>query len=151
MATNLYFEEHLQTAPSDSRPPRNNMKTDEKNGFDTIALHGGYDPDPSVPVGLGHGAPRGVPVHRTTPFVFRDTEHARKLFALEELGNIYSRLMNPTNHVLESRYAQLEGGHPLSGLSVSSGTTAIFYSISNLAAAGDNIVSSSSLYGGTYT
>jgi O-acetylhomoserine (thiol)-lyase len=70
---------------------------------------------------------------------------------LEELGNIYSRLMNPTNHILESRYAQLEGGHPLSGLSVSSGTTAVFYAIANLASAGDNIVASSALYGGTYT
>ena len=127
------------------------MKTDEKCGFDTIALHGGYDPDTSVSYGLGDGAPRGIPLYRSTPFVFRDTEHARKLFALEELGNIYSRLMNPTNHILECRYAQLEGGHPLSALSVSSGTTAIFYAISNLASAGDNIVSSSSLYGGTYT
>ena len=60
------------------------MKTDDKSGFDTIALHGGYDPDTSVSYGLGDGAPRGVPVYRTTPFVFRDTEHARKLFALEE-------------------------------------------------------------------
>jgi len=73
------------------------------------------------------------------------------LFKLKELGNIYSRIMNPTNHVLESRYAQLEGGHPMSGLSVSSGTTAIFYSIINLAEKGDNIVSSRALYGGTFT
>lgn len=99
----------------------------------------------------GQGAPRGVPLYRTTPFVFRDTEHAANLFALTELGNIYSRLMNPTNHVLESRYAQLEGGHPLSGLAVASGTNAIFYAIINLAQQGDNIVSSSALYGGTYT
>ena len=128
-------------------------KTDEeeKPGFDTIALHGGYTPDTSVVYGIGHGAPRGVPVYRTTPFVFKDTEHAANLFNLSELGNIYSRLMNPTNHVLESRYAQLEGGHPLSALSVASGTNAIFYAIINLAANGDNIVSSSSLYGGTYT
>lgn len=126
-------------------------KKHKGSGFDTIALHGGYDPDPSVPLGLGQGAPRGVPVYRTTPFLFKDTEHAAKLFALAELGNIYSRIMNPTNFVLESRYAQLEGGHPLSGLAVASGTNAIFYAICNLAAKGDNIVSASALYGGTFT
>ena len=100
---------------------------------------------------MGQGAPRGIPVYRTTPYLFKDTEHAANLFKLKELGNIYSRIMNPTNHVLESRYAQLEGGHPMSGLSVSSGTTAIFYSIINLAEKGDNIVSSRALYGGTFT
>lgn len=78
-------------------------------GFDTIALHGGYTPDKEGTFGLGQGAPRGVPLYRTTPFVFRDTEHAANLFALRELGNIYSRLMNPTTHILESRYALLEG------------------------------------------
>jgi O-acetylhomoserine (thiol)-lyase len=123
----------------------------QPQGFDTIALHGGYDPDPHVVLGLGQGAPRGVPVYRTTPYVFKNTQHAADLFKLKELGNIYSRIMNPTNHVLESRYAQLEGGHPLSGLTVSSGTTAIFYSIINLASAGDNIVSARALYGGTFT
>lgn len=65
----------------------------QKQGFDTIALHGGYDPDPEVAVGLGQGAPRGVPVQRTTPFLFKNTEHAANLFALKELGNIYSRLV----------------------------------------------------------
>ena len=127
------------------------MSSEKPQGFDTIALHGGYSPDPNVPMGLGQGAPRGVPVHRTTPFIFKDTEHAADLFKLKVLGNIYSRIMNPTNHVLESRYAQLEGGHPLSGLTVSSGTTAIFYAIINLAAQGDNIVAASALYGGTFT
>ena len=129
------------------------MSDDEtkKPGFDTIALHGGYTPDNTTSYGLGHGAPRGVPLYRTTPFVFKDTEHAANLFALKELGNIYSRLMNPTNHVLESRYAQLEGGHELSGLAVASGTNAIFYAILTVAAAGDNIVASRQLYGGTYT
>ena len=83
--------------------------------------------------------------------MFQDTQHAADLFSLKKLGNIYSRLMNPTTHVLESRYAMLEGGHPLSGLAVSSGTSAIFYAIVNLAKAGDNIVSSRALYGGTYT
>lgn len=120
-------------------------------GFDTISLHGGYTPDKSTAYGLGHGAPRGVPLYRTTPFVFKDTEHAANLFALKELGNIYSRLMNPTNHVLEVRYSQLEGAHDLAGLATASGTNAIFYSILNLAESGDNIVSSSQLYGGTYT
>lgn len=128
------------------------MSNDEKKkGFDTIALHGGYDLDKEAVVGIGQGFPRGVPVHRSTPFVFKNTEHAANLFALKELGNIYSRLGNPTVHVLESRYAQLEGGHPLSGLAVASGTNAIFYAIINLAEQGDNIVSSSALYGGTYT
>ena len=120
-------------------------------GFDTISLHGGYTPETDKVYGLGHGAPRGVPLYRTTPFVFRDSDHAADLFALKELGNIYSRLMNPTNHVLESRYAQLEGAHELAGLSVASGTNAIFYAIITLAQAGDNIVASSQLYGGTYT
>mmetsp|Transcript_36711 Transcript_36711/g.66039 ORF Transcript_36711/g.66039 Transcript_36711/m.66039 type:complete len:446 (+) Transcript_36711:104-1441(+) len=127
------------------------MAAEKTQGFDTIALHGGYDPDPNVQLGLGQGAPLGVPVYRTTAYCFKDTEHAASLFKLEELGNIYSRLTNPTNHVLESRYAQLEGGHPLSGLAVSSGTTAIFYSIINLASKGDNIVSARALYGGTFT
>ena len=120
-------------------------------GFDTIALHGGYKPDTEAALGLGYGAPRGVPVYRTTPFVFKSSEHAANLFALKELGNIYSRLMNPTNHVFESRYAQLEGAHELGGLAVASGTNAIFYAILTLAEAGDNIVSSRQLYGGTYT
>ena len=100
---------------------------------------------------LGQGAPRGVPIYRTTPFVFKSTEHAANLFALKELGNIYSRLGNPTNHVLESRYALLEGGHPLAGLAVASGTNAIFYAVLGLAQQGDNIVAATALYGGTHT
>ena len=120
-------------------------------GFDSIALHGGYKPDTEVTYGLGQGAPRGVPLYRSTPFVFRDSEHAANLFALKELGNIYSRLMNPTNHVMECRLALLEGAHELAGLSVASGTCAIHYAIMTLAETGDNIVASSQLYGGTYT
>ncbi|KAL7520083.1 hypothetical protein ACHAWX_004828 [Stephanocyclus meneghinianus] len=120
-------------------------------GFDTLALHAGYTPDPTIHLGLGQGAPTGTPLYRTTPYRFKNTEHAANLFKLKELGNIYSRLMNPTCNILESRYAQLEGGHPLSGLTVSSGTTAIFYSIVNLASKGDNIVSARALYGGTFT
>ena len=82
---------------------------------------------------------------------FKNTEHAANLFALKELGNIYTRITNPTTHVLESRVAQLEGGHPLAAVAVASGTSACFYSIITLAQAGDNIVASSKLYGGTYT
>ena len=81
---------------------------------------------------------------------FKNTEHAANLFALKELGNIYTRLNNPTTHVLESRVAQLEGGHPLAAVAVASGTSACFYSIINLAQQA-NIVASSKLYGGTYT
>ena len=83
--------------------------SDNKQGFDTLALHAGYDPDPTITLGLGQGAPTGIPVYRTTPYKFKNTEHAANLFKLKELGNIYSRIMNPTNSILESRYAQLEG------------------------------------------
>ena len=69
-------------------------------GFDTIALHGGYDPDPSIVLGLGQGAPRGVPVYRTTPYIFKNTEHAANLFKLKELGNIYSRLVSVAERVI---------------------------------------------------
>jgi len=120
-------------------------------GFDTLCLHAGYKPDNETTYGLGGGASRGVPLYRTAPFQFKSTEHAANLFALAELGNIYARLMNPTTHVLESRVAQLEGGHPLAGLAVASGTNAVFYAIINLAQAGDNIVSARNLYGGTFT
>ena len=108
---------------------------------ETLALHAGYTPDAT-----GSCA---VPVYRTSAYVFRDTEHAANLFGLKELGNIYSRLMNPTCDVLEQRVAALEGG--AGALALASGTAAIFYSIINLAQAGDEIVASSNLYGGTYT
>jgi O-acetylhomoserine (thiol)-lyase len=90
-----------------------------------------------------------VPVHRTTSYVFKNTQHAANLFALKELGNIYTRLMNPTTDVLEQRVAQLEGG--AAAVALASGTSAIFYSIITLAQAGDEIVSAGNLYGGTYT
>jgi O-acetylhomoserine (thiol)-lyase len=112
--------------------------------FDTLCLHGGSQPDPTTTA-------RAVPIYRTTAFQFRNTEHAANLFALKELGNIYSRLMNPTTDVLEKRVALLEGAPELGGLGVASGTSGIFYSIINLAQAGDNIVSARNLYGGTYT
>lgn len=111
---------------------------------ETLCLHGGQQPDPTT-------NSRAVPVYRTASYVFDSTEHAANLFALKELGNIYTRLMNPTTDVLEKRVALLEGAHELGGLAVASGTSAIFYAIINLAQAGDNIVSSSNLYGGTYT
>jgi len=111
---------------------------------ESLCLHAGHTPDSDT-----HS--RAVPVYRTSAFQFNDTEHAANLFALKELGNIYTRLMNPTTAVLESRVAQLEGAHPMAGLAVASGTSAIFYAIINLAEAGDNIVSARNLYGGSYT
>lgn len=112
--------------------------------LETLCLHGGHVPDPTT-------LARAVPVYRTSSFVFRNTEHAANLFALRELGNVYSRLMNPTNDVLEKRVALLEGAPEMGGLAVASGTSAVFYSVINLAQAGDNIVSARNLYGGTYT
>ena len=112
--------------------------------FDTICLHGGQQPDPTT-------LSRAVPVYRTSSFVFKSTEHAANLFALKELGNIYTRLMNPTTDVLEKRVALLEGAPEMGGLGVASGTAGVFYSIINVASAGDNIVSARNLYGGTYT
>lgn len=108
--------------------------------FATTAIHGGWDRKNSV---------RAVPINRTVSYNFRDTEHAANLFALKELGHIYTRLNNPTQDVLESRLAELEGG--TGALAISSGTAAIFNSIVNVAKVGDEIVSSSELYGGTYT
>ena len=112
--------------------------------LETLCLHGGTQPDPTT-------LSRGVPVYRTSSYVFKNTEHAANLFALRELGNIYTRLMNPTTDVLEKRVALLEGGPELGGLGVASGTSGVFYSIINVAQAGDNIVSARNLYGGSYT
>ena len=112
--------------------------------FDTICLHGGHEPDQTT-------LSRAVPVYRTSAYLFKSAEHAANLFALRELGNIYTRLMNPTTDVLEKRVSMLEGAHPLAGLGVASGTAGVFYSIINLAKAGDNIVSARNLYGGSYT
>ncbi len=110
--------------------------------LETLCLHGGQSPDPTT-------LSRAVPVYRTSSYVFRDTEHAARLFGLQELGNIYTRLMNPTHDVLEQRVAALEGG--AAGLALASGTSAIFYAVINLAQAGDEIVSANNLYGGTFT
>ncbi len=112
--------------------------------LETICIHGGAAPDPTT-------LSRGVPLHRTTSYVFKNTEHAKNLFALAELGNIYTRLMNPTSDVLEKRVALLEGAPEAGALAVASGMSAIFHSVINLARAGDNIVSARNPYGGTYT
>ena len=115
---------------------------DRSLGFNTRALHTGYDPDPTT-----HA--RAVPIYQSTSFTFDDTEHASRLFALQEFGNIYSRIMNPTTAVLETRVASLENG--AAALALSSGQAAQFLTISTIAAPGDEIVSSSTLYGGTVT
>ena len=112
--------------------------------LETICLHGGQQPDPTTNA-------CAVPLYRTSSFVFDSTEHAANLFALKELGNIYTRLMNPTTDVLEKRVCMLEGAHEMAGLGFASGTAAIFNSIINLAESGDNIVSARNLYGGSYT
>jgi O-acetylhomoserine (thiol)-lyase len=118
------------------------MTTDSRR-FETLALHGGsYRADPST------GAV-AVPIYQTTSYQFRDTDHASRLFALEEIGNIYTRVQNPTTTALEDRVAALEGGS--AALAVASGQTASAYSVLNLASSGDNIVSSTDLYGGTWT
>jgi O-acetylhomoserine (thiol)-lyase len=110
--------------------------------FETAALHAGQAPDPTT-------GSRGVPIYRTTAYQFNDTVHAADLFALKELGNIYTRIMNPTQDILEKRVAELEGG--AAALALASGTSGIFYSIINVAGAGDEIVAAKNLYGGTYT
>ncbi len=108
---------------------------------ETIALHGGQSPDPTT------GA-RAVPIYQTTSYVFEDTQHAADLFALKVPGNIYSRIMNPTWDVFEQRVAALEGG--IAAVATASGQAAVTYSVLNVCRAGDNIISVSQLYGGTY-
>lgn len=110
--------------------------------FETLALHAGHTGEPG-------SCSRGVPVHRTAAYLFKNTEHAANLFALKELGNIYTRIGNPTQDVLEQRMAQLEGGG--AALALASGTSAIFYTIINTCAHGDEVVAAHNLYGGTYT
>jgi len=110
-------------------------------GFDTLALHAGQEPDPTT------GA-RAVPIYQTTSYVFRDSEHAANLFGLREFGNIYTRIMNPTTAVLEERIAALEGG--AAALVTASGQSAETLAFLTLAGAGDHIVASESMYGGTY-
>jgi len=108
---------------------------------ETIALHGGQSPDPTTKA-------RAVPIYQTTSYEFDDTQHAADLFALKVTGNIYSRIMNPTWDVFEQRVTALEGG--LAGCATASGQAAVAYSVLNVTRAGDNIISVSTLYGGTY-
>lgn len=108
---------------------------------ETIALHGGQEPDPTT-------TSRAVPIYQTTSYVFKDTDHAARLFGLQEFGNIYTRLMNPTTDVLEKRVAALEGG--VAALATASGQSAEMLALLNIVEAGQEIVASSSLYGGTY-
>jgi O-acetylhomoserine (thiol)-lyase len=119
-----------------------NGHTDHQFKFNTQALHAGYAPDPTT------GA-RAVPLYQTTSYQFRDTEHAAALFSLAEAGNIYTRIMNPTNGVFEERIAALEGG--IGALATASGQAAETLTILTLCNAGDEIISTSALYGGTYT
>jgi len=114
---------------------------DRSPRFDTVAIHGGHNGDPAT-------KSRAVPIYQTTSYTFDNTDHAARLFALEEFGNIYTRINNPTTDVFEQRIAQLERG--VAALAVASGQAANVYALLNVAGAGDHIVSSSSLYGGTY-
>ncbi|HOP62634.1 MAG TPA: aminotransferase class I/II-fold pyridoxal phosphate-dependent enzyme [Spirochaetota bacterium] len=115
---------------------------DKKYRFETLALHAGQEPDSST-------GSRGAPVYRTSSYVFKDTGHAADLFALREPGNIYTRITNPTTDMLEKRITALEGG--VASVAVASGTSAIHYTIINIASAGDEILAANNLYGGTYT
>jgi O-acetylhomoserine (thiol)-lyase len=117
-------------------------KNDAKLKLETLALHGGQEADPTT------GA-RAVPIYQTTSYQFKNTEHAANLFGLREFGNIYGRLMNPTQDVLEKRLALLDGG--VGALALSSGQSAISLALLNIAQAGDEIVSADNLYGGTYS
>jgi len=115
--------------------------SERKLKFDTLQVHAGQSAEPTT------GA-LSVPIYQTTSYVFKNAEHAANLFALKEFGNIYTRIMNPTNDVFEQRVAALEGG--VGALAVASGSAAITYSILNIAGTGDEIVAASTLYGGTY-
>ena len=117
------------------------MSEERKYSFETLQVHAGQVPDPAT------GA-RAVPIYQTTSYVFKDADEAADFFQLKRPGNVYGRIMNPTEDVFEKRGAELEAG--TAGLAIASGLAAIFYSILNVASAGDNIVSASTLYGGTY-
>jgi O-acetylhomoserine (thiol)-lyase len=134
----------LPGTPPQADPPQNLGRppvSDQPQRPETIALHGGWRADPAT----GSVA---VPIYQTTSYQFRDTGHAENLFALKELGNIYTRIMNPTNDVLEKRIAAIEGG--AAALALASGQAASAIAVQNLARVGDNIVSSTDLYGGTW-
>src|SRR5512132_1229944 len=126
---------HRKDAPLMALPPN------RKPRFETLQVHAGQDPAPGTNA-------RAVPIYQTTSYTFDSAEHGARLFALQEFGNIYTRIMNPTTDVFEKRIAALEGG--VAGLATASGQAAQFLAIANIAQAGDNIVSTSLLYGGTY-
>merc|ERR1711939_1200237 len=128
-------------AASPSRPQERVMSAPENWRFETKQVHSGAQPDPTTKA-------RATPIYQTTSYVFDNTDHAQNLFALAEFGNIYTRIMNPTQDVVEQRVAALEGGS--GALLVSSGQAAETFAVLNIAQAGDHIVSSSSIYGGTY-
>src|SRR6476646_7501122 len=140
-------DETLQPASEGEAPSSNGHSADgaapaHEYGFDTRALHAGQQSDPTT-------GSRAVPIYQTTSFVFDDSAHAAALFGLQQFGNIYSRIMNPTMDVLEQRVAALENG--VAGLAMASGQAAQFVAISSLMQPGDHLVSASTLYGGTYT
>ena len=116
-------------------------KNDYNLRIESLAIHGGQEADPTT-------GSRAVPIYQTTSYQFKDTDHAANLFALKEFGNIYTRIMNPTNDVLEKRVALLDGG--VGALAVASGQAAISLALLNIARAGDEIISADNLYGGTY-
>src|SRR4029077_9087629 len=122
--------------------PMPDEKIERTLGFNTRTLHAGYDPDPTT-----HA--RAVPIYQSTSFVFDSSEHAAALFGLQQFGNIYTRIINPTTDVLEQRVASLENG--VAALAMASGQSAQFLAISSLMEPGDHFVASSTLYGGTYT
>src|ERR1700757_4894672 len=124
------------------RRGRMRAMSDQEPGFSTLAIHAGARPDPTT------GA-RALPIYQTTSFVFEDVEDAADLFALQKYGNIYTRLGNPTIAALEERVASLEGG--IGAVATSSGQAAETLLFTSVAGAGDHIVASSALYGGTYT
>src|SRR5215831_1192537 len=114
---------------------------EKKQQLATLAVHAGQTPDPAT-------GSRAVPIYQTTSYLFQDADHAGRLFALQEFGNIYTRIMNPTTDVFEKRVAALEGG--VGGLALASGQAAETLTVLTLAKAGEEIVSTNSLYGGTY-
>lgn len=141
----------MPSGKKDTKPAGNNEKNDRKNkphsseramGFATRSLHAGQKPDPAT------GA-RATPIYQTTSFAFESSDHAAALFSMQKFGNIYTRIMNPTTAVFEERVAALEGG--VAALGVASGQAAEFLALTSLMQAGDHIVASATLYGGTYT
>jgi O-acetylhomoserine (thiol)-lyase len=131
-----------QTNGRQSEIPEHTSEDDHVFGFNTLAVHAGQRPDPTT-------GSRAMPLYQTTSYVFEDTDHAAELFALQRFGNIYTRIMNPTTAAFEERIAALEGG--IGALAVASGQAAQFIALATLLGPGDQIVSSSALYGGTYT